>query len=102
MNRRVLLGSLARRITVPTVIVPNTVADPASMADSPVSVAGSQGAWVKGGIIDAGGHHEPYDFPMRRGGEDRATQQFCDLQQSENVIRALHERGVGVLPYPFL
>jgi hypothetical protein len=52
--------------------------------------------WMKRGLIDAGGSHEPYMFIVRRGGQRIDARQVCDSQQSEEMIRRLHDAGVEV------
>ena len=49
---------------------------------------------MKRGLIDAGGSNEPYMFIVRRGGQRLDARQAFDRQQSEEVIRSLHEAGV--------
>jgi hypothetical protein len=50
--------------------------------------------WMKKGLLDAGGSNEPYMFIVRRGGQRLDARQAFDSQQSEEVIRRLHEAGV--------
>jgi hypothetical protein len=52
--------------------------------------------WMKRGLIDAGGSHEPYIFVVRRGGQRIDARRVCDYQQSEELIRQLHDAGVEV------
>ncbi|MBV6430431.1 MAG: hypothetical protein IANPNBLG_00543 [Bryobacteraceae bacterium] len=52
--------------------------------------------WIKNGIIDAGGSHEPYTFVVRRGGQRLDAYQRYQHAQSEEVIRRLKEQGVEV------
>ncbi len=52
--------------------------------------------WMKRGLIDAGGSHEPYLFIVRRGGQRTDARQVCDYLQSEELIRRLHDAGVEV------
>ena len=58
--------------------------------------AAVQRDWVKRGLIDAGGSHEPYSFVVRRGGQRLDARQTCAYQQSEELIRGLHDAGVEV------
>ncbi|MGD0893946.1 MAG: alpha-amylase family protein [Terracidiphilus sp.] len=51
---------------------------------------------MRQGLIDAGGSHEPYIFIVRRGGQRIDARQVCDAQQSEKLIRQLHDAGVEV------
>lgn len=52
--------------------------------------------WLKNGLIDAGGSHEPYSFLVRRGGAPADVREFYERQQSETVIRRLKEQGIEV------
>jgi hypothetical protein len=53
-------------------------------------------AWLKNGLIDAGGSHEPYIFVIRRGGESLNARKEYEWNQSEELIRTLHEQGIEV------
>lgn len=55
-----------------------------------------QGAWLRNGLIDAGGSHEPYIFVVRRGGESLSAHEIYEHDQSEGVIRQLKSQGVEV------
>ena len=55
-----------------------------------------QGAWIKNGLIDAGGTHEPLTFVVRRGGQAVNSREIYERAQSEEVIRLLHSQGVEV------
>ena len=50
--------------------------------------------WTRRGLLDAGGSNEPYMFIVRRGGQRLDAWQNFTRQQSEEVIRRLHEAGV--------
>jgi hypothetical protein len=52
--------------------------------------------WMRKGLIDAGGSHEPYLFIVRRGGQRLDARQTCDYQQSEQLLRQLQGSGVEV------
>jgi hypothetical protein len=52
--------------------------------------------WLSDGLIDAGGSHEPYTFTVRVGGQSANARQQYERQQSEEVIRRLHDQGVEV------
>ncbi len=52
--------------------------------------------WLKNGLIDAGGTHEPYVFVVRRGGQRLDARQEYERQQSPDLIRRLKEQGVEV------
>jgi hypothetical protein len=92
MNRRDFMGVIAAGVAA---------ANPASAAPGSSGVpaaAGSQtqGAWLKGGLIDAGGVHEPYLFVVRRGGQSLAAREIYERHQSESEIRTLKNQGVEV------
>jgi hypothetical protein len=53
-------------------------------------------AWLANGLIDAGGSHEPYIFVVRRGGESLDARKDYEWNQSEELIRTLHEQGIEV------
>jgi hypothetical protein len=90
VNRRDFLGTVAAGIAA-------TGASPTE-AYSEQSPAGSlpQAAWLEGGLIDAGGSHEPYIFVVRRGGERLNAHEIYENDQSEDVIRRLKDQGVEV------
>jgi|ERR1017187_9605281 hypothetical protein len=50
--------------------------------------------WMRRGLIDAGGSHEPYLFVVRRGGQRLDARQTGNYQQSEEMIRELQRAGV--------
>jgi hypothetical protein len=52
--------------------------------------------WLKQGIIDAGGSHEPYLFVVRRGGYRMDAREQYEQAQSEETIRRLAAEGVEV------
>lgn len=58
--------------------------------------AARQGAWVRDGLIDAGGSHEPYIFVVRRGGQSLNARAEYEHEQSEEVILQLKNQGVEV------
>ncbi len=62
--------------------------------EGPTSLPRTQ--WLKNGLIDAGGTHEPYTFVVRRGGARVDARQRYERQQSEALIRRLKEQGVEV------
>ncbi len=55
-----------------------------------------QGDWLRGGMIDAGGTHEPYMFIVRRGGQRTDTRQISEYEQSEELIQQLHRQGIEI------
>jgi Beta-galactosidase trimerisation domain len=63
--------------------------------DMPASVSG-QGEWVRSGLIDAGGTHEPYIFVVRRGGQRLDALHISNYEESEELIQQLHHQGIEV------
>jgi hypothetical protein len=53
-------------------------------------------AWLRNGMINAGGWHEPHLFIVRRGGYRPDVRKEYERSQSEEVIRRLKEQGVEV------
>lgn len=101
MNRRSFLGAMAGGLAAANLSVPPLQGEqaptPANVGPSSASpTSAMQGAWIRRGLIDAGGEHEPYIFLVRRGGESLDTRQFCDMQQSEETILKLHQQGIEV------
>ena len=56
----------------------------------------TRAAWVKEGIIDAGGSHEPYIFEIRRGGLRTNAWDDYLKQHSEENVKKLADMGVNV------
>jgi hypothetical protein len=52
--------------------------------------------WIRNGLIDAGGTHEPFLFVVRRGGYRLDAKQTNDDQQSEKHLQELSNSGVEV------
>jgi hypothetical protein len=52
--------------------------------------------WLKNGLIDAGGTHEPFSFVVRRGGMRLDAFDQYQKAQSESLLRRLKESGVEV------
>ncbi|MGH9354230.1 MAG: hypothetical protein ACRD2G_19045, partial [Terriglobia bacterium] len=50
--------------------------------------------WLKNGLIQGEGWHEPYLFVVRRGGQALDSRQVYERAQSEEVIRELSEQGL--------
>jgi len=92
MNRRNFMGVVAAGLTVAN---PGS-ADPYKAGTQAAAVSQPQGAWLKEGLIDAGGSHEPYIFVVRRGGENLNAREIYEHAQSEEVIRRLKSQGVEV------
>ena len=93
MNRRDFMGTVVGGIAL-SGLAPGrgfgSVFAGASAADQ------SQGGWIKKGLIDAGGSHEPYLFVVRRGGHSLDAREVYEHDQSEEVIRQLRDQGVEV------
>ena len=67
-----------------------------ALAPADLTASTDQGKWVRRGMIDAGGTHEPYIFTVRRGGQSLDARQSSDYEQSEQLIKHLHDQGVEV------
>jgi len=93
MNRRNFMGVVAAGLTVAN---PGSAADPFKAGTQAAAGSQPQGAWLKEGLIDAGGSHEPYIFVVRRGGENLNAREIYEHAQSEEVIRRLKSQGVEV------
>ncbi len=87
LNRRDFIGAIAASATVGKLGI--------SLGQATAGTT-SQGAWARTGVIDAGGTHEPYIFVVRRGGQSLDARQVSDYEQSEGLIRQLHDQGVQV------
>jgi len=90
MNRRGFMGSMVAGVIAAQ--MPNLPQVVTASPQSPMPRA----RWLDNGIIDAGGTHEPYLFLVRRGGQCLGAYEYCQRQQSEQVIRRLKEQGVEV------
>ena len=86
MNRRSFIGGAI------AVAAASRLANGKPIGDQASSAPGQD--WLKKGMIDAGGSNEPYMFIVRRGGQRLDARQAFDRQQSEEVIRSLHDAGV--------
>ena len=93
INRRDFMGIVAGSIAMSKLGVANPYEFDAGTGGGRVD---SQGSWVKDGLIDAGGVHEPLIFVKRCGGQRHDAQQIYEHQQSEEVIRRLRDQGVEV------
>ncbi|MGC9292155.1 MAG: alpha-amylase family protein [Acidobacteriaceae bacterium] len=92
LNRRDFIGGIVASASMTKLGVPA-----ASALMSPaVEQEGRQGGWLRGGLIDAGGTHEPYIFVVRRGGQRLDALQISEYEQSEGLIQQLHGQGVEV------
>lgn len=92
MNRRDFIGVVGAGLSVanPGSAVPYSSGTQADAESQP------QGAWLKEGLIDAGGSHEPYIFVVRRGGRSLKARETYEHAQSEEVIRRLQSQGVEI------
>lgn len=95
VNRRNFIGSVIGSIAAAGLNT-SALSTEDAVTSSPAAAAPPQGAWIEGGLIEAGGLHEPYLFLVRRGGQPLNIREVCDEQQSEAVIRRLKEQGVEV------
>jgi hypothetical protein len=92
MNRRDFVGSIVGGVALSRIGAGAAFAS--TFESGPASTR--QGAWIDGGLIDAGGSHEPYLFTVRRGGQSLNARKNYEQAQSEEVIRRLKEQGVEV------
>jgi hypothetical protein len=88
LNRRDFIGAIAASATIGKLGI--------SHAQPKASTTTAQGEWARGGVIDAGGTHEPYIFVVRRGGQALDARQVSAYEQSEGLIQQLHDQGVEV------
>src|ERR1019366_2163477 len=88
MNRRDFMGRMSAAVTVGPILKM-----PLPLGRGPRSPL-PRAAWLEKGLIDAGGSHEPYIFVIRRGGESLNSRQDYEWNQSEELIRQLHEQGI--------
>jgi glycosyl hydrolase family 42 (putative beta-galactosidase) len=90
MNRRDFLGGMAATAAVGQILkMPLPIGE---SVRSPLPRA----KWLENGLIDAGGSHEPYIFVIRRGGERLDARKDYEWNQSEELIRTLHNQGIEV------
>ena len=88
MNRREFMGSMSAAATVgPILHMPLPIGN-RTRSQLP------RASWLGKGLIDAGGSHEPYIFVIRRGGESLNARKDYEWNQSEELIRQLHEQGI--------
>jgi len=90
MNRRDFMGSVAAAVTVGPILKTPLPIGASTRSQLP------RASWIAKGLIDAGGSHEPYIFVIRRGGESLNARQDYERNQSEKLIRTLHEQGIEV------
>ncbi len=86
-NRRDFIGAMVASASLGKYAVALAPALPASSG---------QGEWVRNGLVDAGGTHESYIFVVRRGGQRLDAKKISDYEQSEELIKQLHDQGVEV------
>lgn len=90
MNRRDFIGTVAiGSSAVRLLAVPLAGAQRGTVSQPRAS-------WIRNGLIDAGGSHEPYIFVVRRGGQPLNAREEYESAQSEELIRRLHDQGVEV------
>ncbi|MHB1938355.1 MAG: beta-galactosidase trimerization domain-containing protein [Acidobacteriaceae bacterium] len=92
LNRRDFIGAMVASASLTQLGIPVASA----MSVSAARQEGGQGAWLRRGMIDAGGTHEPYIFIVRRGGQRLDARQISEYEQSEGLIEQLHRQGVEV------
>lgn len=93
INRRDFIGIVASGIAMSKLAMAGTAEqDALHGGEKP----GPQASWIDGGLIDAGGSHEPLLFVTRRGGQRLDARQIYEKQQSETVIRQLQAQGAEV------
>jgi hypothetical protein len=97
LSGEIYLMAINRRDFIGGVIAVTSASQFASgkAIDGPDHSASPEG-WLSTGLIDAGGTHEPYMFTVRRGGQRLDERQTSAYQQSEELIRRLHDGGVEV------
>ena len=88
MNRRDFIGG--------AIAVTSASRFASGMAIAHPDLYTSPQGWLSRGLIDAGGTHEPYMFTVRRGGQRLDERRTNDYQESEELIRGLHDAGVEV------
>jgi hypothetical protein len=104
MNRRDFMGTIVAGAAVEVAsgraVTPSSQRNGRGSRDTPATGEGPtslpRAQWLKNGLIDAGGTHEPYTFVVRRGGARLDARQQYEQQQSEALIRRLKEQGVEV------
>lgn len=100
MNRRDFMGSVVGGIATAKLATSGRIAYGKEAAAAPAAVVPSggppQGAWIRNGLIDAGGDHEPYIYVVRRGGQSPDAHEHYEYEQSEALIRKLKDEGVEV------
>ena len=92
LNRRDFIGAMVASASLTQLGIPAASA----MAASSAGPESGQGEWLRNGMIDAGGDHEPYIFIVRRGGQRLDALQISEYKQSEALIKKLHDQGVEV------
>ncbi len=88
LNRRDFIGAMIASTSLGTL--------GASLAPVEPSSATGQGKWIRNGLVDAGGTHEPHIFLVRRGGLRLDALKTSEYEQSEELIQQLHGQGVEV------
>src|SRR5208282_4882310 len=92
INRRNFIGGAIAAASVSPFASKMAIAAPGASPDLPPWPQG----WLRKGLINAGGTHEPYIFVVRRGGQRLDARQTSNYEQSEELIRGLHDSGVEV------
>jgi Beta-galactosidase len=90
MNRRDFIGAVAIGSSAVRLLDAPLASAQQGTASQP------RATWIRNGLIDAGGSHEPYIFVVRRGGEPLNARKEYEAEQSEELIHRLHDQGVEV------
>jgi hypothetical protein len=88
LNRRDFIGAMIASTSLGTLGT--------SLASGQPPSASGQGEWLRKGMVDAGGTHEPYIFIVRRGGQRLDALEISRYEKSEELIRLLHHQRVEV------
>ncbi len=88
LNRRDFIGAMIASSSL------GTLGESLAPGQAP-SVSG-QGEWLRNGMVDAGGTHEPHIFIVRRGGQRLDALETSRYEQSEELIRQLHNQGIEI------
>jgi len=93
LNRRDFIGAMIASSSL------GTLGESLATGQSPS--ASGQGEWLRNGMVDAGGTHEPLIFIVRRGGQRIDALETSKYEQSEELIKQLHNQGIEVFHTSF-
>src|ERR1700753_2006769 len=88
LNRREFIGALVASASVGDLAI--------SSPRAGVIAGGGAHKLLRGGLIDTGGSHEPNIFITRIGGQRLDDEQTNRFEESEQLIKLLHDQGVEV------